>query len=109
MNLKRFNDFLNEGMYVDAQDRLRTDSDEEEEFKHSPRSERVLMFIEDEYKSPNSDKEWFKNVLKDKYDIDIVTNDIYTELALAIRDKIIPEHDLEDLLIAIEAHSKKLA
>lgn len=101
--IKKFEDYIKEGLFLDKSGRLRRDSDEEIEFSHSPRSERLLMFIEDEY--PNTDKESFKQMLIDKYDLEIVTKDIYTELALAVRDNIIPEKDLEDILTFIEEPS----
>lgn len=102
MNLKRFKNFLNEGMFVDKRGRLRRDSDDELEFRHSPSTERKLMYIEDIYKDGEIDINWFKYILLDRYDLDIMSKDIYTELAMAIRDEIIPELDISDILEELE-------
>jgi hypothetical protein len=113
MKLKRYNDFLKiskeitEAMFIDKRGKLRSDADDEAGFNHSPRAERLLMFIEDNYKEEGFDKDWFKSFLIEKYDLELSTNDIYTELALAIRDQIIPESDLEEILSEIEVYANK--
>jgi len=103
MNLKRFKSFLNEGMFVDRQGRIRRDSDDESGFNHSPTTERKLMFIEDIYNGGDLDINWLKYILNERYNIEIVTKDIYTELAMAIRDNIISEINIADLLEEIES------
>lgn len=97
-----YKEFVNENMFVDKVGRLRSDSDSEEEFKHSPTTERKLMFIEDYFKADNVDRSWFNYMLIDKYNFEMTTEDVYTELALAIRDGIIPETDIEEMLEVIE-------
>jgi len=103
MKIKRFNDFLNEGMFVDKRGRLRTDSDDPKDFHHSPRTERMLMFIEDFYDAPSTNKAKFDYMLLDEYDLDRQAKSIYTDLAMAIRDGIIPEHEVEDILSELES------
>lgn len=102
MNLKRFKNFVNEGMYIDKHGRMRTDNDDSEGFKHSPRTERLLMYIEDLYDSPNTNKSKFDYMLNDRYALDRAASSIYTDLAMAIRDQIIPESDIENILDELE-------
>lgn len=102
MNLKRHKDFLNEGMFIDKRGRLRTDSDSPEDFKHSPRTERMLMYIEDLYDDPKTNKSKFDYMLNDRYELDREAGSIYTDLAMAIRDGIIPESDIENILDELE-------
>jgi hypothetical protein len=111
MDLKRFKDFMNENtatqqqlgtQYIDRIGRLRTDSDDPNEFKHSPRTERFLMYIEDIYNADETHKAKFDYMLKDLYDLDRQASSIYTDLAMAIRDQIIPEGDIEQILTDLE-------